>query len=134
MANQQDSLTDLYAKLIIEDEEEEGMINVLSSIWRPKEGVKIHDLGDMRYSFVFYHPLDVQKVVEGGPCSFEQGMLVYKQIARVEDPKAVPLNKVDIWVQVYDVPNGFVSESIFQSIANYIGSFVKSDTTNLNGV
>lgn len=40
---------------------------VLASIWRPKEGVEIHDLGGMHYSFVFYHPLDVQKVVEGGP-------------------------------------------------------------------
>lgn len=55
-----------------------AMQTVLSSIWRPKEGMEIHDIGEMRYSFIFYHPLDVQKVVEGGPWSFEQGMLVFK--------------------------------------------------------
>lgn len=96
--------------------------------------MEIHDIGDMRYSFVFYHPINVQKVVEGGPWSFEQGMLVYKQIARDEDPKEVMSNEVDIWVQIYDLPKGFVSEAILQSIANYIGGFVKSDPANFNGV
>ncbi|XP_074337384.1 uncharacterized protein LOC141674572 [Apium graveolens] len=111
-----------------------AMQNVLASIWRPKEGVEIHDLGDMRYSFVFYHPLDVQKFVDGGPWSFEQGMLVFKQITGDEDPKMVLLNEADIWIQVYDIPKGFVSESILQSIANSIGCFVKSDPVNLNGL
>lgn len=44
------------------------------------------------------------------------------------------LNEVDIWIHVYDIPKGFVSEIILQSIANYIGSFMKSDPVNLNGV
>lgn len=73
-----------------------AMQNVLTSVWRPKEGVKIHDLGGMWYSIVFYHPLDLRKVVEGGHWSFEQGMLVYKQIAGEEDPQVVPLNEADI--------------------------------------
>lgn len=78
-------------------------------------------LRDMRYSFVFYHPTDLQKVVEGGPWSFEQGMLVYKQLMENEDPKDILLNEADIWIQVYDIPKGLVSEVILQSIANYIG-------------
>lgn len=44
----------------------QAMQNVLASIWRPKEGVEIHDLGGQRYSFVFFHVLDLQKVLEGG--------------------------------------------------------------------
>lgn len=62
------------------------------------------------------------------------GMIVYKQIAGDEDPKEIILNEVDIWVRVYDIPKGFVSGTILQSIANYIGCFVKSDPVNLNGV
>lgn len=110
------------------------MQNVLSSIWRPKEGVEIHDIGEMRYTFVFYHPLDMQKVLDAGPWSFEQGMLVYKQLVANEDPKEVELNEVDIWVQVYDVPQGFVSENILRSIGNFIGGYVQSDQANFNGM
>lgn len=110
-----------------------AMQNVLSSLWRPKEGMEIHDIGDMRYSFVFYHPMDVQKVDDGGPWSFEQGTLVYKQLTGEEDPKEIALNEIDIWVQIYDLPKGFASEVILKSVANYIGVFVSSDPTNLNG-
>ncbi|XP_074351468.1 uncharacterized protein LOC141690579 [Apium graveolens] len=77
--------------------------------------------------------MDLQKVVEGGPWSFEQGMLVYKQILENEDPKEVMLNEIDIWVQIYDIPKGFVSETILQSVGNYIGEFIKSDPANFNG-
>lgn len=44
-----------------------AMQNMMASLWRPKEGVEIHDLGNHRFSFVFFHILDLQKVVEGGP-------------------------------------------------------------------
>ncbi|KAL8094867.1 hypothetical protein AgCh_036399 [Apium graveolens] len=105
------SLEDLYARLSIEDEESGGVIlgkevTVLSSLWRPKEGVEIQDIGGRRYSFVFYHPMDLKKVLEGGPWAFEQGMLVYKQISENEDPNEVLLNDFDMWVQVYDIPKG----------------------------
>lgn len=97
MARMEAPLEEMYAKLVIEDEEGDevdvsnagyveptqsyvlvgrfltdkninfnAMRNVLSSLWRPKEGMEIHDLGASRYSFVFYHKLDLQKVIDGG--------------------------------------------------------------------
>lgn len=83
---------------------------------------------------MFYHLMDVQKVIEGGPSSFEQEMLVYKQITGDENFKEIILDEIDILVQIYDLPKSFVSETILQSIANYIGDFVKLDPANLNGV
>lgn len=58
----------------------QAMQNVLASLWRPKKGMEVHDIGGYRYSFVFYHILDLKKVIEGGPWSFEQNMLVYHQV------------------------------------------------------
>lgn len=75
----------------------------------------------MRYSFVFYHPLDMQKILDAGPWSFEHGMLVYKQLVENEDPKDVELKEVEIWVRVYDIPKAFVSENILRSIGDFIG-------------
>lgn len=53
------------------------MQNVLASLLCPKEGMEIHDIGGYQYSFVFYHPLDLQKILDGGPWTFEQNLLVY---------------------------------------------------------
>lgn len=90
------------------------MENVLASLWRPKEGVEIRDLGGQRYSFVFYHKLDLQKVVDGGPWSFEQGTLLCQTLKPSEDPLSLPLNTMYIWVQIYDIPNGMISEKVLQ--------------------
>lgn len=111
-----------------------AMQNVLASLWRPKEGMEVHDLGDYRYSFVFYHTMDLQKVLEGGPWSFEQNTLVYDIILAESDPKIMKLNDIDIWVQVYDIPKGFISENILSGVGNFVGTFLKADPASLDGI
>lgn len=61
------------------------MQNVLASLLCPKEGMEIHDIGGYQYSFVFYHPLDLQKILDGGPWTFEQNLLAYHQPKEGED-------------------------------------------------
>ncbi|KAL8133796.1 hypothetical protein AgCh_009020 [Apium graveolens] len=107
---------------------------MMASIWRPKEGMEVHDIGGYRFSFVFYHVMDMRKVLEGGPWSFEQNMLVYSQLKEAEDPHLMALNEMDIWVQVHDIPKGFISENILRSVGTYIGKYVKADPANFEGV
>ncbi|XP_074360434.1 uncharacterized protein LOC141700626 [Apium graveolens] len=95
--------------------------------------MEIHDIGGNRYSFVFYHTLDLQKVLDGGPWTFEQSLLIYHQLKEGEDPHLVQLNQIDIWLQVYDIPNGLLSNRILQSIDNFVGIFVKVDPSNITG-
>ena len=163
MATSKTSLEELYSQLSIEEEDEGGMVvawveikpkttyvlvgqfltekninfnamqNVIASLWRSKEGMEVHDLGGQRYSFVFFHVLDRQKVLDGGPWTFEQSLLVYQCLQDNEDPHDVQLNTIDIWVQVYDLPEGFVSETILKNVGNYVGRFIKSDLNNMTG-
>lgn len=109
------------------------MQNVLASLWRPKKGMEIHDIGGYRYSFVFYHIMDLRKVIEGGPWSFEQSMLVYYKMQNMEDAHQIVLIELDIWVQVHNIPKGFISDPILTSIGTFIGRYVKSDPANFDG-
>lgn len=110
-----------------------AMRNVMAALWRPREGMEIHDLGGLRYSFVFYHIMDLRKVIEGGPWSFEQASLVLRQLGHLEDPHMVALQEMEIWVQVYDIPRGFLSENILKNVGASIGKYVKSDPANFDG-
>lgn len=101
-----------------------AMQNVLAALWRPRKGVEIHDIGNHRYTFVFYHLLDIQKVVEGGPWSFEQSPLICHKLESMEDANVVPLNRMDIWVQVHDMPTGMLSGKVLQAIGDQVGIFV----------
>lgn len=111
-----------------------AMQDMMASLWRPKEGMEVHDLGGFRYSFVFYHILDMQRVLEGGPWSFEQNMLVCNQLVSSEDPHTVKLQEADVWIQVYDIPKGLISENVLKNVGNAIGRYVKSDPANFNGM
>ncbi|WOH11482.1 hypothetical protein DCAR_0830969 [Daucus carota subsp. sativus] len=111
-----------------------AMQNVLAALWRPQKGIEIHDIGNLRYAFVFYHVLDIQKVVEGGPWSFEQSPLVCHQLEPMEDANVVPLNKMEIWVQVHDIPTGMLSDKVLQTIGNQVGTFIKVDAGNTSGM
>lgn len=111
-----------------------AMQNVMASLWRPKEGMEVHDLGNYRYSFVFFHILDLQKVIEGGPWSFEQSMLLCHRLVDNEDPHALPLQEVDIWVELYDIPKGCISELVLKNIGDSFGCYIKSDPMNFNNI
>lgn len=82
---------------------------------------------------MFYRVLDMQKVIEGGPWTFEQSLLVLHKLAENEDPHMIQLNKVDIWVQIYNLLMGMVTEKIIQGIGNYVGTVVKMDPLNMSG-
>lgn len=163
MAYDKTHLEKLYANLSIEDEEDGGIVgveegqertdnfilvekfliekninfqamqNVLASLWRSKEGMEVHDIGGYIYSFVFYHIMDLCKVIEGGPWSFEQTMLVYHRMQDTKDVHEVFLNEVDVWVQVHDIPRGLISETVLKSIGSFIGTYVKSDPASFDG-
>lgn len=90
---------------------------------------------DVGILFIFYHIMDLNKVLEGGPWSFEQNMPVYHKLTGTEYPQMVSLDTVGIWVQVYDIPKGFISEHLLRSVGVYIGEFVKADDlASLDGV
>jgi hypothetical protein len=83
-----------------------------------------------RFLFQFFHPLDVQRVMKNGPWSFENQMLVLKEIIPGDSPTTVGLDKLEMWVQVFNLPFGFLKEKIGKSIANFIGDFIEYDESN----
>ncbi|EEF41191.1 conserved hypothetical protein [Ricinus communis] len=53
-----------------------AMKNTLASLWRPVKGVCIKELGPNLFIFQFFHELDMLHVIEGGPWTFNQFMLL----------------------------------------------------------
>lgn len=40
---------------------------------------------------------------------------------------------MDIWVQIYNLSKGIVSESVLKNIDDYVGRFIKSDPIKMTG-
>ena len=105
----------------------------LSHLWRPGKGVCISEFTNQRYIFKFFHVVDLKRVLAGGPWTYDNHLLILHWIQPGEYPNQIPLNSIDIWVQIFDLPSSCMSESVGKQLGNYIGSFLEYDTSNNGG-
>lgn len=60
---------------------------------------------------------------------FQQPYHCYKKVMPDEDPLTVPLDFIEIWVQIHDLPLGFMSEAMARQFGNFLGGFLEYDAT-----
>jgi hypothetical protein len=102
----------------------------MADLWRPVKGVTIKETKAGKFLFHFAHPLDMEAVLNGGPWSFDNNMLILEQVQLGMQIDQIPLNHVNMWVQIHDLPTGLMKEKVGISLANYIGSFIEYDKNN----
>jgi hypothetical protein len=105
----------------------------LATIWRPGQGVSISAMEENKFLFQFYHLWDMERVFQGGPWLFDNHMLVLKKLSVGDDPLAINLDVVEMWVQVFNLPFGFMNDTMGLLIGSHIGRFVKYDDYNNHG-
>ncbi|CAH9104021.1 unnamed protein product [Cuscuta europaea] len=98
---------------------------MVSSLWRPGKGLSIKEVGEKRYLFTFYHRLDMNRVLDGGPWQFEKKLLLLNEVKPDDIPHKIVLNEADFWVQVHNVPYSLVNLGTTRKVGNFIGKFMK---------
>uniref|UniRef100_A0A803PKY1 Zinc knuckle CX2CX4HX4C domain-containing protein n=1 Tax=Cannabis sativa TaxID=3483 RepID=A0A803PKY1_CANSA len=78
--------------------------------------------------------VDARWVLEGTPWTFNKIPLIIQRLNLGENPRLVPLNTMEIWVQVYDLRVGFQSDRVLRACGAYIGQFVSSCPKNYSGI
>lgn len=107
----------------------------MAEVWRAVKGVSIKELQRGLYLFQFYHKLDLQRVFNGGPWSFNNHMLILGMVQSDNNILTqIPLYHVCFWVQVHDLPVGFMLPVVGEHLGNFIGEFVEYDTNNNVGI
>lgn len=68
-----------------------AMKSKMADIWKPTMGINIKELEMGIFLFQFFHKEDKMWVMNGGPWTFDNSMLLLEQIPAGEDPIKVPL-------------------------------------------
>ncbi|MCH83589.1 DUF4283 domain protein, partial [Trifolium medium] len=102
----------------------------LADVWRPVKGMSVKEATTGLYLFKFFHPLDMEEVLKGGPWTFDNFTLIIERVKIGVSLHDFPLFHVNFWVQVHDVPVGMMIEKVGKGLANYIGEFVEYDKNN----
>jgi 14-3-3 protein epsilon len=109
-----------------------SMKTTIANAWRPVKGVKIKEAKTGIFLFQFSHELDMERVLQGGPWTFDNHMLIVERVQVGMQIENIPLHHVDFWVQVHNLPVGLMALKVGKTMANYIGSFVEYDKNNNN--
>ena len=110
-----------------------AMQQTLASLWKPGKSVFMKELDDNRFIFQFYHELDIKRVIDGSPWYFNRKALIITRMTEDGNPLNVPLNKMDIWVQVFDLQTGFMNNNVLRAVGNQLGQFVETCSKNFLG-
>lgn len=111
-----------------------AMQTKMADVWKPAMGVNIKEIESGIYLFQFYHREDLNWVLQGGSWSFDNAMLVINIIPPGEDPLKVPLWHLRIWVQIHELPAGFMSETVGKQLGNFFGEFLEYDAKNNSSI
>ncbi|GAU32101.1 hypothetical protein TSUD_358070 [Trifolium subterraneum] len=102
----------------------------MADLWSPVKKVSIKEAKPGIFLFQFGHPLDMEAVIKGGPWTFDNYLLILEQIPLGMQIESIPLQHVDLWVQIHNLPIGLMKEKVGITLSNFIGKFVEYDQNN----
>ncbi|XP_050207931.1 uncharacterized protein LOC126657306 [Mercurialis annua] len=106
---------------------------IMAGIWKPVHKVCIEMVAEHLFVFKFFHELDMRRVIEDGPWTFEKNLIITKRLSIGEIPGEIVLWFADFLVHVLDVLAGYATEKVGENVGNYLGKFVKCDLTPIRG-
>ncbi|MBA0682608.1 hypothetical protein Goari_024309 [Gossypium aridum] len=65
--------------------------NAMENLSHPLRGVLISDLGEKHYLFKFYHKVDIDRVVNEPPWTFNNHLLLFHRLKGEENPLQISL-------------------------------------------
>lgn len=70
----------------------QAMLGLMKSLWRPRKGMDTDVLSDNRFLFTLYWKGDMDRILEGRPWMFDKHVLLLQPIQRMEQPSKVALH------------------------------------------
>ncbi|CAN1835971.1 hypothetical protein LINPERHAP1_LOCUS34601 [Linum perenne] len=101
------------------------------NLWKPSRGITIEDRGEGLILFRFYHPIDLQSVMELSPWTSDQSLLILHAMQPGEDSTTVSLHKAEFLVHICGLTAEFYSEVAGRAVDVFLGEFVQYDECNI---
>lgn len=109
------------------------MKEILATVWRPIKGMLAKEIAPNLFVFYFFHLKDMKRVLDDGPWSYDQSLLILKELGCNTSPYDVQLNKAEFWVQIHKIPRALTNLKMAEIIGENLGNFVKADISNFDG-
>ncbi|TXG57427.1 hypothetical protein EZV62_018740 [Acer yangbiense] len=93
----------LYENLSLADEDV-AIHEMLEEIWNQFGAMEIESLGDNIFMFLFKNQEDRNRIWQRGPWYFDKSLIALEKLRGMGEIALLGFNKVELWVQIHDVP------------------------------
>ena len=88
----------------------DAVARTFTPLWRTRNGFQIWNLGDHKLLFIFDNKLDVERVLQNGPWSFDKHLIVFQRYNKDTVLEDYSLNEATLWVQVHNILMGYMDK------------------------
>nr|POF25458.1 hypothetical protein CFP56_46295 [Quercus suber] len=103
----------------------EAVGRTFKPLWKLKGEVKIRDLGDNILIFDFEEGLDMERVLDLEPWSYDKYMVAFERVSEIENVPLLEFNRVNFWVQIHNVPERSLTQATSESVGKTIGKVLE---------
>ena len=96
--------------------------NTLKKAWGLEEGVQILEVGSNLFQFKFNMEFDLERVLQGGPWTFDNQALMLRRWQRGMTASNVKFETASLWVQIWGAPFDMVSPSVAERVGSRLGA------------
>ncbi|GMY29523.1 hypothetical protein FCV25MIE_24765 [Fagus crenata] len=95
--------------------------------WRLGPELRILEVGNDTFQFIFPSKGQMEWVLDNGPWSFENHLLVLRRWERGMSTRTMTFNTATFWIQIWGLPFDLMTEDVGKEVGNHIGCYVSSD-------
>ena len=99
--------------------------NTVRRAWGLEDKVQIVEVGFNLFQFKFNTEFDMERILKGGPWSFDNQLLMLTRWKKGMKAENVQLQHVALWFQIWGAPFDMVSSQVAKEVGGRIGEVVE---------
>ena len=103
----------------------DAVARTFKPLWKLAGELKIRDSGDNVLVFEFDDIIDLERVLEYEPWSYDKSLIAFQRVTDVELLPQMIYNQVTFWVQLHNLPLKHLTYDTGEAIGNAIGRVVQ---------
>nr|POE55977.1 hypothetical protein CFP56_62806 [Quercus suber] len=103
----------------------EAVARTFKPLWKPGGELKIRDVGDNILIFEFEDSLDLERVLEFEPWSYDKSLVVFQRAVEAESALSLDYSWASFWIQIHNVPDHLLSQETGESVGKTLGKVLR---------
>ena len=111
----------------------DAVARTFKPLWRTTGELKIRDIGEHILLFEFEDALDLERVMEFEPWSYDKHLVAFERVLDIESMPFLDFSRATFWVQIHNIPKRSLKVEVGELIGKSISRVIQVADPEDNG-